>query len=101
MTGEFYFVQEKLIDGCHSHFFKISKWKEDGISKKTLKSFELYDHGCLGCSNTSGLYVADAQHSNYMINKNTMLHVAMGYEIVLILKKCYEWVNQRTSTKCH
>lgn len=24
---------------------------------------------------------------NYMINKNTMLHVAMGYEIVLILKK--------------
>lgn len=38
---------------------------------------------------------------NYMINKNTMLHVAMGYEIVLILKKCYEWVNQRTSTKCH
>lgn len=66
-----------------------------------MKSFELYDLGCLGCSNTSGLYVADAQHSNYMINKNTMLHVAMGYEIVLILKKCYEWVNQRTSTKCH
>lgn len=49
-----------------------------------MKSFELYDLGCLGCSNTSGLYVADAQHSYNMKYKNTMLHVAMGYEIVLI-----------------
>lgn len=66
-----------------------------------MKSFELYDLGCLGCSNTSGLYVADAQHSYNMIYKNTMLHVAMGYEIVLILKNCYELVNQRTVSKCH
>lgn len=40
-------------------FFKIFKWKEDGICKKILKFFEFYDYGCFGCLNISGFYVVD------------------------------------------
>lgn len=36
-----------------------------------------------------------------MINKNIMLYVVMGYEIVLILKNCYELVNKCILFKCY
>lgn len=62
-----------------------------------MKSFELYDLGCLGCSNTSGLYVADELYDK----QEHYATCSYGLWNSPDFKKCYEWVNQRTSSKCH
>lgn len=77
--------QKKKIDGCHNIFF-ISKWKEDGMCEKTLKSLNFMVLDGVFKDSSSGLYVADAQHSSKMMYKNSKLNVAMGYEIHLPTK---------------
>lgn len=56
------------------------------MCEKTLKSLNFMVLDGVFKDSSSGLYVADAQHSNKMMYKNSKLNVAMGYEIHLPTK---------------
>lgn len=71
--------------GVITSFF-ISKWKEDGMCEKTLKSLNFMVLEGVFKYSSSGFYVADTQHSSKMRYKNSKLNVAKGYEMHLPTK---------------
>lgn len=85
--------------GVIATFFKFPNERKMGYVRRHWRLLNFMILDALGVQILVGFMLQ--MPSTVTINKNTMLHVAMGYEIVLILKKCYEWVNQRTSSKCH